>query len=210
MDDGSAGERAVREDQRPVGAALRRVDRRQRLVCRLSETGLEALDDEDVGEIGRELQPELDLDPAMAVVLDDDPLLHAVADEALPLDHELVRPQAGGQRVSQHERGEVRRGVVVREGIEARAAECQHRAREEAGVGGEEAGRGGEAVDVPALVADAEGRTVEDREGQAYAAVPTAWRLSSSKSNTFSSGTEKVSFSPACNRGSTGSLTTIS
>ncbi len=35
-------------------------DRRQRLVCRLSETGLEALDDEDVGEVGGELQPELD------------------------------------------------------------------------------------------------------------------------------------------------------
>ena len=139
------------------------------------EAGLEVLDDEDVGEVGSELQPELDVDPARTVVLDRDALLHAVADEALALDHELVRPQAAGERVPQHERREVRRGVIVRERIEARAAERQHRAREEARVGGEEARRGGDAVDVAALVADAEGRAVENRERQW--ATPPARRL---------------------------------
>ena len=75
----------------------------------------------------------------MAVVLDDDPFLHAIAYEALPLDDELVRAEAAGERIPQDERREIRRRVVVRERIEACAAECQHRAREKARVGGEEA-----------------------------------------------------------------------
>ena len=69
VDDGPAGERAVREDERPVACTLRRMGRRQRHVDRTSEAGLEILDDEDVGEVGGELQPELDIDAAMAVVL---------------------------------------------------------------------------------------------------------------------------------------------
>ena len=166
MNDGSAGKRGVREDQCPVTGTLRRAGRRQRHVHRPPETGLEVLDDEDVGEVGGELQPELDVDATVAVVLDDDPLLHAVADEALPLDDELVRLEAAGQRIAQDERSEVRRGVVVREGVEARAAERQHRARQEARVGSEEARSSGEAVDVAALVADAERRPVENRERQ--------------------------------------------
>src|SRR5262249_45068080 len=199
-----------REDERPISRALRWARLGQCHVERMAEAGLEILDDEDVGEVGGQLQPELDLDAAMAEVLDDDPLLHTIADEPLPLDDELVRLEAAGERVPQHERGEVRRRVLVREGIESRAAERQHGAREEARVGGEEAGGGGETVDVAALVADAKGRPVENRERQRYAAGPTARLLSSSNSSTLSSGTENISCCPACKRGSTGSLTTSS
>ena len=111
MDDGSR--RRTRRPRRPASrcrAALRRVDRRQRLVAGSAETGSRLLDDEDVGEVGRELQPELDLDPALAVVLDDDPLLHAVADEALPLDRR-ARSAAGRRPAGLRSTNEARCGA---------------------------------------------------------------------------------------------------
>src|SRR5205807_1441985 len=82
--------------------ALERPRRRQHLVARGAEARLEALHDEDVCEVGLELEPELDLDPAVAVVLDGDALFHAISDEALALDRELVRLEPVDERVAQH------------------------------------------------------------------------------------------------------------
>ena len=119
-------------------------------------------DREDVREVGGELQCELERERLHALVADDDPVLHAFADEALACDRERVGREAAGRGVAQVER----RGEVLdhagREQQRLRAVDRQAQQREEAGVLGEQPL--GLAVDVAQLVADAERRALEDRE----------------------------------------------
>ena len=128
----------------------------------VAEGEVVSLDGEDVREVGPELERELELDGPRRVVLDDDVLLHAVADEAVATDGELVRPEPVDDGVPQVER----RGEVVDavrgEGQGPRAVDGEHPAREEARVAREEAhDRLG---DVAAVVRDAERRAFQDRE----------------------------------------------
>ena len=59
------------------------------------------LDGEDVGEVGAELQRELERDRLERLVLDRDVVLHPLADEAGARDRELVlvEPLASGLRM---------------------------------------------------------------------------------------------------------------
>src|SRR5581483_7390796 len=148
MDDRAGRIRGICEHERTVPRALERPRRRKLVVARRPESGLELLHHEDVREVRLELEAELDLDPAAAVVLDGDALLHAVADEALAFDGQLVWLEAVDERVAEDERREVRRRLIMRKRLEALASEREHGAGEEPRIRREEAGRRGDAVDV--------------------------------------------------------------
>ena len=75
----------------------------------VAEGEVVSLDGEDVREVGADLERELELDGPRRVVLDDDVLLHAVTDEAVATDGDLVRPEPADDGVPQVER----RGEVV-------------------------------------------------------------------------------------------------
>src|SRR5581483_9585535 len=115
---------------------------------------LDALDGEDVGEVGGELERERRLHRALGAVLDRDRLLEPAPDEELPANDEALRP-------AQLEDREVRRSLLERDRLPTLAVDRQHGARQEARVGREEARRRGEAVEVAAPVADDERRSVE-------------------------------------------------
>ena len=137
---------------------------------RVAEREVVLLDREDVREVVRHLDRELERDRLPGHVLDRDPLLHRVRDEALPDDRDRVLRETVGQRVAKVER---RRGVLDLAGGEQErrlAVHGQPEEREVPGVLGEEAA--GLLGDVAALVADAEGRSLEDRERHHLILVP--------------------------------------
>ena len=137
---------------------------RQRLCARrVAEREVVLLDREDVREVGPELERELEGDRLDRVVLDDHVVLHAVADEAVPDDRERVLRQAAGERVAQEERRREVLDLSRREHQRRRPVDGQAEPREEARVVGEQPVR--VARDVAPLVADAEGRAFEDRQG---------------------------------------------
>ena len=137
---------------------------RQRLGARgVAEREVALLDREDVREVGPELQRELEGDRLHRLVLDDHVVLHAVADEAVPDDRERVLRQAAGERVAQEEGRREVLDLARREQQRRGAVDGQAEPREEARVVGEQALR--LAGDVATLVADAEGRAFEDRQG---------------------------------------------
>jgi hypothetical protein len=66
---------------------------------RVAERQVERLDREDVGEVGAELEREVELHPAARVIDDDHVILHSVADEAASRDGDLVRLESADRRV---------------------------------------------------------------------------------------------------------------
>ena len=71
----------------------------------VAEGEIVVLDREDVREVGLELERELEGERFHALVLDDDHVLHPLADEAVPGDRDRVLGQAACDRVAQVERG---------------------------------------------------------------------------------------------------------
>ena len=119
---------------------------------------------------------DLDLERLGALVAKRDPLLHPGADEALARDRDRVAWQAVRGAVAEVERRPEVLDAAGREQERRRAADSEDESREEAGVVREEPARLG--GDVPAVVADAEGRSFEDREHYERAAHdPAAARL---------------------------------
>src|SRR5207244_10068675 len=92
----------------------RRARRRQGHRRGVAEARVEVLDAEDVREVRLELERDLRDDAAASVILDVDPLVHAVADEALALDRELVGLEPTRQRVAEDEARDVRRWLAAR------------------------------------------------------------------------------------------------
>ena len=114
----SGREALVGEDHRPVLPRPRPGGRGSGSVTSAGfpKLRVEALTEKMSAKSAASSSAELGLDAATAVVLDHDPLLHAVADEALPLDRRArsgCRPAAAGCAART---GEVRRGLGVREG----------------------------------------------------------------------------------------------
>ena len=153
---------AVLQQQLPVVAVVvDRDERRQRLRAqRVAEREVVLLDREDVGEVGAELERELERDRLERLVLDGDVVLHPDADEAVARDRELVLLESVRERVAHVEGGREVLDLVGREDERALAVDGQQQQREEARVLGKQAA--GLEVDVSALVADAEGRAFED------------------------------------------------
>ena len=129
---------------------------------RVAEREVVLLDRQDVGEVRRCLEPELERDRAHRLVLDHDLVLHPLADEPLALDREAVLREAAGERVAQEEGGREVLDLAGGEQERPRAVHRQLEPGEEARVVGEEAVR--LTVEIADLVADAEGRSFEDRE----------------------------------------------
>ena len=137
--------------------------RERRRPDRVAEGEVVLLDGQDVCEVRAQLEGDVERERLHALVLDNDQVLHALADEPVPRDRDGVVRQPPNRRVAEVER----RGEVLddsgREQQRLRAVHGQAEQREEARVVGEEALR--LAVDVAALVADAERRAFEDRVG---------------------------------------------
>ena len=74
--------------------------------CSVAEREVVVLDREDVREVVAELERELERDRAHRVVVHDQFVLHALADEAVPGDRDGVLRQLTGDRVPQEEGGE--------------------------------------------------------------------------------------------------------
>src|SRR5438105_14441657 len=113
--------------------------RQRRRAKRVAEREVVGLDGEDVREVARELEPELERDRLHALVLDHDHVLHPLADEAPPLDREDVLAEAARERVPRVERGREVLDLPRGEQERPRAVDRQHEPGEEARVGGEEA-----------------------------------------------------------------------
>ena len=92
-------------------------------------------------------------------------VLHRLAHEAPARDRERVLRQPFARPVAQEERGREVLDLVGREGEGHLAVDQQLQPGEEPRVAREETAR--LLADVAAVVADAEGRTLEDRERQA-------------------------------------------
>ena len=133
----------------------------RRRVLRIPEGEVVRLDREDVSEVAPHLERELELDPARGVVVHDDALLHAVANEAIPSDRDLVRAQPRHDRIAQEEGCREVLHPVGGERQRAGAVDRQYPPGEEAGVVREETHDG--VGDVAAVVRDAEGRPLENR-----------------------------------------------
>jgi hypothetical protein len=76
---------------------------------RVAEREVVVLDREDVREVARELEGELERDLLLALVLDAEVVLHSLADEAVPADRDAVLGKVAGDRVPE----EVGGGVVL-------------------------------------------------------------------------------------------------
>ena len=140
--------------------------RRQRLrMLRVSEREVVVLHRDDVREVGGDVERDLEVELLHALVADAHALLHPGADEALAGDGDGIARQRRRWSVA---KVESRLEVLDPAGGEeqrARLADAQDEPREEPRVVGEEPARRG--ADVAALVADAEGGALEDREHQA-------------------------------------------
>ena len=159
---GRAARRRVDEDERTrVEARLDRIGKRLG-IDRVAEREVVLLDGEDVGEVARDLDRELERHRFRGDVLDDDPVVHVVGDPPLPDDRDGVLLESIHERVAEIERGRV---VLDRPGGEQQRLLAVHRQpeeRKEARVLREEAAR--LLADVASLVADAERRALEDRQ----------------------------------------------
>jgi hypothetical protein len=131
-------------------------------VQRVAEREVVLLDREDVREVGRELDLERERQRPSGVAAHDDGVLHPLADVTGPGDRQLVAAEPADDRVPHEERRRERLALDGREKQRTQAVHGEDAAREEPRVVGEEAR--GRAVDVAPLVADAEGRPVEDRQ----------------------------------------------
>jgi hypothetical protein len=150
--------------QQELVVLLREANRdriRQRLrTPRVAECEVVLLDGEDVREVALDLECELERLALHALVLDDDHVLHALADEALAHDRDDVLLEPAGERVAKEERrGEVL-DLAGREQQRPDTVHLQAQHREEARVLRVEPVRA--AVDVADVVANAEGRALED------------------------------------------------
>ena len=130
---------------------------------RVAEREVVMLDREDVGEIRRQLDGQLDRDRVADEVRDHDVLLQIVGHEALVANQQLVRRQAARRRVAQEERGREVLDLAGRERHRPLAVDGQSEAREEAGVVGVEPVRA--LVNCAVVGADAKSRSIEDSEG---------------------------------------------
>ena len=142
----------------------RRLGERSR-VRRVTEREVVLLDREDVGEVAGDLDRELERHRLRRDVLDHDPLLHRVRHEALADDRDRVLRQTVDRRVPQVERRREVVDLARREQQRRHTVDGQPEAGEEARVAGEQPA--GPLVDVPALVADAERRALENGQGHA-------------------------------------------
>ena len=147
--------------------------RERRRAVRVPEREVVLLDREDVSEVGPDLERELELDGMRCVVLDDDVLLHAVADEPVPPDREHVLLEAARDRVAEVERCREVLDLVGGEPERSLAVDREDPAREEARVVGEEAHHG--VGDISALVRDAERRPLENREAATIRRTMASW-----------------------------------
>ena len=142
--------------------------------CDLGRPGraevLDALDREDVGEVGGKLEREHCIHLALGAVRHGDRLLETASDEELA-------PHLQPGRPAQVEHADVRRTLFERDRLTPLAVNRQDRARQEARVGREEPGRRRIGAEVAPLVADDERGTVEKR--QPHASI--VWPLSRSK-----------------------------
>ncbi len=132
-------------------------------MLRVAEREVVVLDGEDVREVARNLDPQLQRHGPHPLVLDDDPVLHRLADEALADDRDLVRVEILRARVAEVERGGEVVHLVRGQQQRALAVDRELQAGQEAGVLGEKPARR-PGADVSDVVADAERRALEDRD----------------------------------------------
>ena len=135
-------------------------------MARVAEREVVLLHRQDVREVGRELDRQLEGERRPRVVRDRDPVLHPGADEPLPCDRELVELESARHGVPEVERGREVRDPAVRERQRPVSVDGQGKPREEPRVEGEEALA--RRSDVPELVGNAEVLAVEDGEGRHY------------------------------------------
>ncbi len=166
MHERPGGKALVRELYGAGVLPVLRPRRRDFRSSRRAEIVLDALDREDVGEIGGQLDPEHRLNLVLGRVPDGDCLFEAAADEQLAPHRQPGRPLQVEDRY-------VRRALLERDRFATFAVDREHRAREKARIRSEEAGRRSDAVQVSTLVADHEGRAIKKRKPHALS-VPSA------------------------------------
>ena len=71
----------------------------------VAEREVEVLHGEDVGEVGADVELDVELDPLHALVLENERVLHALADETLTPNRQDVGGEAARERVAHEERG---------------------------------------------------------------------------------------------------------
>ena len=131
----------------------------------VAEREVVLLDRDDVREVGADVERELEAERSCRLVPDDEVILHPLAHESLARDRERVLREPVGDGVTEVEGcGEVL-DLARREQQRPGAVDAKLEPREETGVLGEEAA--GAAVEIADLVADAEGRALEDRHPHA-------------------------------------------
>ena len=138
--------------------------RRQRLgEAGVAKREVVVLDREDVREVRRQLDGQLDRQGVAGEVGDDDVLLQIVGHEALPADQQLVRTEPTGAGIAQEERGREVLDLAGRERHRWFAVDSQRKSREKSRVVRIESmcAFGDRAV----VCANAKGRPVEDGEG---------------------------------------------
>jgi uncharacterized membrane protein len=133
---------------------------------RVAEREVEVLDGEDVREVRADVELEVELDAFHALVLHDEGVLHAVADETLPPDRQHVGSKSAGQRIAHEERRREVLDLVGRQEQRPLPVDGQLQRREKPGVLGEETFD--VAVEVAEQVANAEGRAFENAEFAAH------------------------------------------
>ena len=129
---------------------------------RIAEGEVVFLDRENVREVGLELELELERLSLHALVLRDDHVLHRLAHEPLSEDRDDVLLEPAGERVPEEERGREILDLAGGKEQRPRPVQLQPQYGEAARVFAVEAVRA--AVDVADVVADAEGRALEDRQ----------------------------------------------
>ena len=147
---------AVAERQRPV------VD----VGVDLTDLGHLVLHLEQIGEVGGDLELDVQLDRLLAVVLDLDRLLEAGGDAALP-HHRQVGIDIDRSRRHRLEELDLEVGLLVdRQRLRSDAADREDPARQKARVLHEQAmGLGRRGVEVAPPIADDEGAAIEDADG---------------------------------------------
>ena len=129
---------------------------------RITEREVVVLHGEDVREVRRDLELEVELDGLHPLVLHGERVLHPVADEALTPDRQHVLLQAAREWVAHEERGREVLDLVRGEQERTQAVDREPEARQETGVLGEETFA--LVVEVADLVTDTEGRAFEDSQ----------------------------------------------
>ena len=101
---------------------------------RIAEREVVLLDGQDVGEVGLELDGELDRHRVAGQVGDDHVLLQVVGDEALAAEQDLVRQQPSRRRVAQEEGRREVLDLAGRERQRAHAVDRREQPREKSRV----------------------------------------------------------------------------